>query len=623
MSTAHLEEPITGASDEHEAEIQVVSSSVVEALSRAELDKQIATAKAYPRDMRVVARTCQDLVTLTVEAADECIYALPRGGKNIEGPSARFAESVAYSYGNCRVGARVVEEGQTHITAQGFFIDLERNTAISFEVKRRITNRDGKRFDADMIGVTGNAACSIALRNAVLRGVPKPLWQPAYAAAVKMVEGDPAKLAERRAAALKFLEKYGASEVMVLATLGVDRVEQITSQHIVQIKGIIQALRDGDTTIEEAFVPEWQAIRDRDQRAVKSAVAGAGEEPHSWRGDLRKRVEALFNFGRKMPEADYLARLSTLFSEKDGATVPVNDERTLSTKDCRDMTAWLAQKYSDREPGSATPPAERSGAVVVDGPATTPAEPVATPPKSEPVPEDWVGRLLNAVAKHYGLAAPAEHKNARAKWVRSNGEKLGRLVNLFYEDVKESPAKSWTLVPPMDYQRIALWMEAHNDAREGKGASAVVATGPKDGETPPETQDAGTDGTARAGEPAGSESMAADQPASEEAEPLEEPDEAPVGYAALAKRGPDAVIAILLACRYATKGASQFVFKSEKSGRYQLTYGPILKAIGSVHPNGAPASIWIAEAAKSEATWALVCRAVYETAQALGVSTAA
>ncbi|MFN8826683.1 MAG: hypothetical protein ACK501_17070, partial [Planctomycetota bacterium] len=45
---------------------------------------------------------------------------------------------------------------------------------------RRITGKNGRRYSSDMIGVTGNAACSIALRNAVFRGIPRAFWIDIY-----------------------------------------------------------------------------------------------------------------------------------------------------------------------------------------------------------------------------------------------------------------------------------------------------------------------------------------------------------------------------------------------------------------------------------------------------------
>ena len=104
------------------------------------------------------------MVTLNESIAQQCIYALPRDGKTIEGASARFGEIVASAWGNCRAGARTVNEGTEFITAQGVFQDLERNVAITYECSPRIVDKNGRKLllGPDMIGVTANAACSIA-----------------------------------------------------------------------------------------------------------------------------------------------------------------------------------------------------------------------------------------------------------------------------------------------------------------------------------------------------------------------------------------------------------------------------------------------------------------------------
>lgn len=239
--------------DDDVQEITQIDSGVLTAISRAELDQQITTARAYPRSIKRFQQDCLSMATLSVQIAEECIYALPRDGKTIEGPSARMAEIVASSWGNCRAGARVVDEGPEFVTAQGVFHDLQRNVQITMEVRRRITNKWGKRFGADMIGVTGNAACSIALRNAVFRGIPKALWTDVYDQVRKTIMGDAQTLANRRSNALSHLQKFGASEAAVLARLGVEGIEDIGLDHIVTLRGIANSIKEGETTVEAAF----------------------------------------------------------------------------------------------------------------------------------------------------------------------------------------------------------------------------------------------------------------------------------------------------------------------------------------------------------------------------------
>ena len=227
-------------------------------ITAAEIDTAISTAKAYPRDIKEVMEECTVLVTMNEKVASDCVYAVPRGGKTIEGPSARFAEALISSYGNCIAGARVVGEEEGFIVAQGVFHDLQKNSKIMYEVKRKITDKQGRRFNADMIQVTANAACSIALRNSALKGIAKAYWEPAYLAARQTIMGDANTLANKVAEALEFLQKFGATEDMVLALLKVKKVEDIKQDHIVTLRGIATAIKDGDTTVEQAFGPDTE-----------------------------------------------------------------------------------------------------------------------------------------------------------------------------------------------------------------------------------------------------------------------------------------------------------------------------------------------------------------------------
>lgn len=239
--------------DGREVSAMSVEGGTVALLNRSEIDMQVATAHKFPRSIKRFRQEALQMVTLNESVAESCIYALPRSGKTIEGPSARFAEVVASAWGNCRAGARVVSDAGDFITAQGVFYDLERNFALTYEVQRRITDKSNRRFNADMIGVTGNAASSIALRNAILKGVPKAFWDDMYQAARAVVMGDFSTLANRRADALKALVAFGVTQEQVFAKLGVEGSADITLDHLVVLRGLITAIKEGDTTPELEF----------------------------------------------------------------------------------------------------------------------------------------------------------------------------------------------------------------------------------------------------------------------------------------------------------------------------------------------------------------------------------
>jgi hypothetical protein len=248
-------------------------------LKQSEIQVQIELAKRYPRSIHRFLQECEAMVTLNDEIAASCIYALPRGGKSIEGPSARLAEIVTSAWGNCQAGARVVEEDGKFVTAQGVFRDLERNTCITYEVKRRITGRDGKTFNDDMIGVTANAACSIALRNAVLKGVPKAFWDQVYQQARKTAIGDVKTLATRRAAMIELFAKMGVTLEQILERLDKPGVEDVGPEDLLLLRGLYTALRDGDTSLEDAFGPRVKEVKPKKSASTKDLEAELKQEP--------------------------------------------------------------------------------------------------------------------------------------------------------------------------------------------------------------------------------------------------------------------------------------------------------------------------------------------------------
>jgi hypothetical protein len=231
------------------------NSSLAVSLARAEVDQQIATARALPRQLSRVVSNILTLATLDEQSAEECVYALPRGGKPIKGPSIRLAEIIASQWGNCRVGARVVhvDRFEKFVEAEGVFHDLETNTAVTARVRRRLSDSKGRLFNDDMIVVTGNAACAIAKRNAILGAVPKGVWRRAYDAVESVIAGDTKTLAERRDRALKSFAAFGVKPEQIAAVLEIGGMDDLTLDHLVTLTGMHSALKSGESTVEEMF----------------------------------------------------------------------------------------------------------------------------------------------------------------------------------------------------------------------------------------------------------------------------------------------------------------------------------------------------------------------------------
>lgn len=237
---------------------QIQRADTLEALNRSEIDIQISTAKQYPRSVELATRRILDLATIDEETAQECFYSLRRGkgegSSLVEGPSVRLAEIVAASWGNLRVQSQVVSNDGKFITARGVCHDLETNTAVSCEVQRRITDRNGRTFSDDMIVVTGNAAGAIAFRNAVFKVVPKAIINKAVKAIKAEAIGNANALEERRGKMISYFASIGVSKEMILSYLEVDSISAIDMEMVMEMVGLVNAIKEGTTTKEEALI---------------------------------------------------------------------------------------------------------------------------------------------------------------------------------------------------------------------------------------------------------------------------------------------------------------------------------------------------------------------------------
>jgi hypothetical protein len=104
-----------------------------------------------------------------------------------------------------------------------------------------------------MVTLTGNAAASIALRNAIFRVIPRAYVDVVFAAAKRTAVGDAKSLAARRDEIFERLTKMGVNKDRVLARLGRDGVAEVTLSDLEILIGLGSAIHDGSTTLDEAF----------------------------------------------------------------------------------------------------------------------------------------------------------------------------------------------------------------------------------------------------------------------------------------------------------------------------------------------------------------------------------
>lgn len=240
-------------------ETEVLQPAAVESITRGEIDIAINTARRFPRQPAVVRTKMMSLATMDQESAEACFYTLPRGGKNIQGPSIRLAEIAVSCYQNLRVGTRIIQtvsQGENpHVVIQAVCFDLENNSCVTIEKRRRIIGKKSKGgvIDEDDINLATNACSAIAFRDSVFKIVPLILVKPVFEAAKKVAIGDAKTLVDRRAKCLDTFAKMGIAKERVLAKLERKSIDEIVLDDIEVLLGLHNAIRENEISPDEAF----------------------------------------------------------------------------------------------------------------------------------------------------------------------------------------------------------------------------------------------------------------------------------------------------------------------------------------------------------------------------------
>ncbi len=244
-----------GALDETNKIIEksIVNTSEISEGSRAEIDVAVSTARKFPRDLVQSLKNILFLATQDKETADSCFYSVVKDGKTIRGASIRLAEIITSCYGNIRSSSSIISNDGKSITARGICWDLQNNVAYSVEVIRKITDASGRTISEDMQILESMAASSIALRNAIFKVVPAAITQRIQNEIKKIVMGESADFETIKNDTINHFIKKDVPEKNILAMFDKKTIEELTREDIFDLRGIITAIKEGDTTIQSAF----------------------------------------------------------------------------------------------------------------------------------------------------------------------------------------------------------------------------------------------------------------------------------------------------------------------------------------------------------------------------------
>ncbi len=346
MNRQEVVTPGAGAAIKHAdgTELSVrgeTSGDVLAAQARAMVQAQVWLAKQHPRDLDVVrTRVLKDCSR--PRFADAAIYSLPRGKKNIEGPSVRLAEALFQHMENMTVTAQTIYEDREKRKVLVTAMDLERNVTTSQEViiSKTVERRDSK--DREVLGervnsygevvyivaatddellMKTNATVSKLRRNVVLQLVPADIKEEAIekanATLSAEIQADPDAARKR---IIDSFAKVGVDPVQLKTYVG-KPVEQFLPKDMEELRKLYAGITSGEVIWREAMEAKVGAAAPiAEAVAARVITAAASADP-----DL---VERLFIRMDEAAAAKDMAALNAAYT--DAQKLPKAEQEKIS-----------------------------------------------------------------------------------------------------------------------------------------------------------------------------------------------------------------------------------------------------------------------------------------------------
>ncbi len=226
-------------------------------MAGAVLEKQVATAKAWPRSVALFKKKTAALLSEDIETAKSAEYAKPQFGApdgKVRGASIRLAELAALCWTNIKLELGAIEVGDKSVNVTVTAWDMEANYVAFGLSSTSILKKDGTRMSPSVVENLTMATASKARRNAILSIIPKSYMTDLLKTAKMVVDKQKPPLNESRKKALDYFEtKFGVKVDAICNHLQVAGIADITEDHLDVLRAMGNAINDGEAKVEEFF----------------------------------------------------------------------------------------------------------------------------------------------------------------------------------------------------------------------------------------------------------------------------------------------------------------------------------------------------------------------------------
>jgi hypothetical protein len=229
----------------------------------AEAQGKLVIAKRFPRDQ---ARAYSAIIESCSRPAlaEGAMYAFPRSGQTITGPSIRLAEELARCWGNMSYGTRELSRRDNVSEMEAFAWDEETNvrSVQQFTVRHIRDKRGGGVLltdERDIYELTANQAAR-RLRARILAIIPPDIIEAAVAQCRKTVAGNSDEpLSDRARKMVVAFARFGVTAAQIEVKIG-HKIEEITPDDIADLTAVFTSLRDGQSKVADWFGGNLAAV---------------------------------------------------------------------------------------------------------------------------------------------------------------------------------------------------------------------------------------------------------------------------------------------------------------------------------------------------------------------------
>lgn len=241
--------PVTNKNEE----TNLVASTEAKAI--AEVQAAYVIAKKFPRNQHESYMAIMDACKRPF-LAEQAMYAYPRGGTLVTGPSIRLAEAMAQAWGNIEFGIREISQSNGVSTVEAYAIDLQTNSRkpVTFHVKHERHTKKGvtKLTDPrDIYELVANQGAR-RLRNCILAIIPGDVQEAAVNQCKKTMETGEMPLADRIRLMVQKFDELGV-KVEHLEKRLAHKLDATIPQEIVTLQTIYKSIKDGFAHREDFF----------------------------------------------------------------------------------------------------------------------------------------------------------------------------------------------------------------------------------------------------------------------------------------------------------------------------------------------------------------------------------